>query len=117
MNKTLIYTALLAAVCSIQACYYDNEEELYGAGPTVTEARWTADIQPIVNASCAVAGCHVAGNGIPELTTYSLVKTIVDDSVFCQRVLVDQDMPPSQPLTAEDLAKVEAWLDAGALED
>ena len=116
MKKTLIYTALLAALFSVQACYYDNEEELYGT-IDVASATWSTDIQPLVNASCAVAGCHVDGNGIPVLDDYAGVKSIVDNGRFALRVITEGNMPPSTPLTAEQLAKVQAWLDAGALED
>ena len=116
MKKTLIYTALLAALFSVQACYYDNEEELYGT-TEVTAFKWSGDVQPIINTNCAVPGCHVAGNGLPVLDSYAGVKDIVDNGGFETRVLTDRDMPPSTPLNAEQLAKLQAWFDNGAPED
>lgn len=116
MKKSFLFCALGAAILSMQACYYDNEEELYpNDGITANQARWGAEVEPIVSASCAVAGCHVSGTGLPDLTSYSGVKGIVDNGKFANRVLNLQDMPPSAPLTASQRATLQLWIDEGAL--
>jgi hypothetical protein len=100
----------------LSACYKDKEDLLYGNTDCIIEGvSFAADIKPIIDASCATAGCHVqggSGNGIFE--NYSQVKAKVDNGSMRQRVVVQQDMPPSTPLTACQLAHFEQWLNEGA---
>lgn len=78
---------------------------------------YSATVQPIINAKCAIPGCHTAtgGNNIP-LATYTQVKAKVDNGSFRNRVLVIANMPPAPlaPLPADEKEKLQCWLDAGA---
>ena len=115
-----LYSILLSLVLILlTACYYDNVEELYpGGGPCdVSNVTYTLDIQPMIDTNCAISGCHVAGTGRVNLTTYTGLKNIVDDGRLVTRVIVQKDMPPSQPLSKCQMDKIQAWIDQGAPEN
>jgi len=107
--KKLSYTAGLLLLFS--ACYFDKEEELYpndfGAIDT-SNVTYSGKIAPIISSSCATSGCH------PDFASYSNLKVRVDNGNFANRVLVKKDMPPSGPLSANQLAQIQKWLNQGA---
>ncbi|QEH32509.1 hypothetical protein OJF2_09860 [Aquisphaera giovannonii] len=96
------------------------DERKGGAGTTPT---YTKDILPILQKSCM--NCHRSRQVGPfSLETYEQAKKRADDIAA---VAGDRSMPPWQPkagkgprlkhdpsLTAADVAKLEAWADAGA---
>jgi hypothetical protein len=94
----------------ITACYNDKEELLYpndfGLADTSSVATYTGFVKPLVVARCV--SCH-AGFG-----NYAGLKIVVDNGKFANRVLVKKDMPSGGPLSAEQLAKLDKWLKAGA---
>ena len=96
----------------LQACYYDNEEELYPgfSACDTTNVDFGNEIQPIINTNCAISNCHVPGMGLVDLTTYSGVIGIVDNGSLEQRVIIQKDMPPSGPLNNCDIKKIETWI-------
>ncbi|MGC4057612.1 MAG: hypothetical protein QM743_05745 [Chitinophagaceae bacterium] len=99
------------------SCYKDNKETMYpplGACDT-TNTTWSADIQPMVQASCAKSGCHdaSASAGI-NLTTYSGAKSIVDDGRFL-RVIEDGSMPQGASKWDDcSINKLRRWINNGA---
>lgn len=108
-------------VLALSGCYYDNEEELYPGvcvvGDATVAGYWTSTVNPIIQSRCAIPGCHVAGGTGPgDFTQYVNVKAKVDDGTFQQLVLQLKSMPPTGPLPACDLQKLQAWVDAGAPE-
>lgn len=114
MNK-LVYL-LLCTLFSLTGCYYDIEAELYPVDPAceTTALSYTGNIKQIVDANCAVSGCHVEGTGRANLTTYAGLKQIADNGLIHQKVVVEQSMPPSGPLPDCEMRQIEAWLSAGA---
>lgn len=108
---------LLLLSLSFTACYFDNEEELYGPVTCdVSSVTYATDIVPIINTSCATSGCHVAGGSGPgDFTTYTGLKAKVNNGSFENRVLVQKNMPPSGPLSDCTEAKLQKWIDDGAL--
>ena len=109
----LLITLFLGAI--LNGCYYDVEEELYPV-VVVDSATYTTDIRPIINASCAISGCHIpGGTGVGDFTSYEGVKLKVDQGSFRTRVLDQRNMPPGFALIGSDLQKIEIWLNDGAL--
>ena len=111
------------------ACTYDQYEvpQPAPAGPAPADTTnsamtrcdslnvtYTLTVKPIMDASCTTSGCHSAGSGNGDYTTYAGLKAKVDNGSFKQRVLEDKNMPPGGPLSAETLEKLQCWLDAGA---
>lgn len=120
-TKRLIMDKLMQALkfmvlIALSACYYDSEEELYPNQTCDTsDITFQAVIKPIVDANCALSGCHVPGTGRVDYTTYQGIKIVADDGRLRQRVVIERTMPPSGPLSACDRSKIEIWLDQGAL--
>lgn len=112
----------MAAVCllslSMQRCYYDVEEEIYGpvTGCDTIPPTFTNSIEAITAANCATQGCH--GGLSPAaglfLETYPQVKAIADNGRLMERAVVQRTMPPTQPLSECDRLALEAWILAGA---
>lgn len=78
-----------------------------------------ADVVSIMNANCSFYGCHSAGSGLGDFTSYSGVKAKVDNGQFQERVLYLMDMPPTyssgpKSLSNEDIQKLQCWIDDGA---
>ena len=109
---------MLAALLLLAGCYYDDEASLY---PEATDCHfdtvtYSLDIIPIVNANCAIPGCHVSGTGRVDFTTYKGIKSVADDGRLEQNALVSKIMPPTA-LSYCDRSKIEAWLQDGAPEN
>ncbi|MEQ8625312.1 MAG: hypothetical protein RJQ00_00225 [Vicingaceae bacterium] len=107
----------LLFICLLTSCYYDNEEELYPNAPEcdTTVVTFSVDVQPIISASCAISGCHVAGGtGSGNFQTYSGIKSKVDVGSFMNRVIVQQNMPPNGDLSSCELEQLKIWIDEGA---
>ena len=107
-----IFLLIFVAGYLLNGCNYDNEEELYpdSFNCSVGDVSYDLVIKPIVDANCAISGCHVAGTGRKDLSNYQGMKDIVDDGRLNERVIVNQDMPPSGPLSKCNIAKIEAWI-------
>lgn len=115
-NIRFLFSFGLVLVLSLSSCYYDKEDLLYGNDDcTVNSVSYSVDIEPIINTSCAISGCHVqggSGNGIFD--SYAGVKAKVDNGSFRQRVIVERDMPPTAPLSNCQIKYIEQWLNEGA---
>lgn len=68
-------------------------------------------VKPIIDASCAFAGCHVAGFPWGNYTTYAGMTPFLNPSLFENEVIVTMDMPDgSLTLTPEELEIMECWV-------
>lgn len=101
------------------ACYYDNAEELYPldtmyVSDTAAAISWATDVKPVVNANCAISGCHASGNGVGRqpLSTYDEMKKAVDNFSLKQRV-ESGSMPPSGSLSTTDKNTIIEWINNG----
>jgi hypothetical protein len=117
-HKRLGLLGLLLGCICLHSCYYDVESELYPGGCEVpTQLTYTEHIKPIIDASCAISGCHVSGGDGPgNYTTYAGLQSSLDDGSFNQRVLVDRDMPPNGSLTDCQIQFINQWIQNGAAE-
>lgn len=119
--KIFKYSIFFILLLSLEACYYDKEDELYeyynlhNNCNTVSTVKYSVHIQPIIKGNCAISGCHTAGgsgNGIFD--NYAGIKAKVDNGSLRQRVVVDKSMPPSQALNNCQIQLINAWIDAAA---
>lgn len=118
MKRRSLLFLIPALALLAPGCYYDNEEELYpNSFCDTANVTWSGTIQPLMQASCAIPGCHVPGGQSPDLSTYTAVKAKADDGGL-RGVIIDGTpffMPnPPVGLPACDRLKVDAWLRAGA---
>ena len=84
------------------------------------------DVDPIIQARCAISGCHVAGTAQPDYTIFAELQSRAHNNPLGirQRVKTD-DMPrqagndtqPGDPLSAQEKALIFCWIDEGALDN
>jgi hypothetical protein len=71
--STLLFT--------LQACYYDNEDDLYPPAATVScdtsNVTYTGTIKSFFDNKCATSGCHQPGLQSPDLTTFATASAAV----------------------------------------
>ena len=113
MKKKLLY--VLTGIIVVSGCYYDKEELLYpdGINCATVPARFSADVNPIIQSRCAISGCHAAGstNGRGPLTSYDLIKNA---AVEIKAAVVSKFMPQGSSLTPIEIKTISCWVDAGA---
>lgn len=114
-----IRAALLAGLFLImgQACYYDNEKELYGtAVPCDTLAvSYSTEIQGIITNNCQ--GCHNNQSASGNLNLESTASRTANIAKILDRIgrsagdpLV---MPTSGPMSTCNINKIRAWSNQG----
>lgn len=78
------------------------------------------EIFPLITSTCAMSGCHDAVShreGV-NLTSYTRIVyyvkkgNAVNSSLF--RIIASGEMPPSIPWTADQLSKLQKWINQGA---
>ena len=109
--------AIVLIVLSIGACSSENEEELFGdkdsAGePLPAVVSLSTDIVPIMDAKCAIPGCHVAGNTFPNLSVKSVIISQADRVKV--RTRVGGGMPRTGSITNFQRDLIAKWVDDGA---
>ncbi|MDZ4807246.1 MAG: hypothetical protein SGI96_03155 [Bacteroidota bacterium] len=117
MSKALVVTIILVISVFITiSCSKDNGG---GGGSTtldcstVTNKAYAANISPIIQASCNVAGCHAAGsvNGPGPITNHAQVSA----SASAIRTAVSSGrMPQGSTLTTAQKNSILCWIDSGA---
>ena len=125
-NKISAAGLLLFALfmISLQGCYYDNEEYLYvdSANCNTTDMSYSADVWPVINASCT--GCHGGANpsGNISLENYDQIAASAAISPGNYGSLYgaishasgNSPMPKnSNMLPACTIARIKAWIDQG----
>ncbi|OQP42764.1 hypothetical protein A4H97_11405 [Niastella yeongjuensis] len=97
------------------SCTYDKEELL---NPPPKNACDTlnatfAKVQSIMTTKCSTSRCHgvAAAKGGAVLETYDQIKAKADR--IKQRALIEKTMPPSSPLSSNEIAVLQCWFDSG----
>lgn len=94
------------------SCVYDNVEELYGETECPPEGTsFDQTIEPIIESSCAVSGCHVTGQQQPTLESYA---QIVSNAEKIKARTSNGTMPPSSSglsLTQAEIDAIACWVD------
>lgn len=117
---------LLMPICMLilAGCYYDKEDQLYpspvaGSGCDTANISYAKDIAPILNANCALGGCHdaVTKSYNHDLSNYDGVVASVKTGRFLGSVMQDAGylaMPKSAAKLGDcELSKISAWINAG----
>lgn len=116
IKKSLL---LLFTVLLINACYYDNGEELVieSTDCDTTNMTYTQNIEPIISSYCV--GCHSgsAPSGNISLETYNHVKQSADNGDLLGTI---KHMPaysamPKNSAQLDDctISQIEAWINSG----
>jgi hypothetical protein len=101
-------------------CYYDKEEELYGANPCDTNnVSYSNTVSGLMN-MYGCLGCHSESNpsGNIILANYAGIKIkVADGSLWGSINHISGFKPMPQAagkMSTCDLSKIKAWIDAGA---
>ena len=112
---SILFTFIILLFCS---CEYENEEDLFPFDPNTCEldlVSYKIHIEPIINKSCAISGCHIQGGlGTGTLTSYNDVKRDVNSGTFQREVFVNMTMPQNSSLPKCELDQLMKWVLDGA---
>ena len=118
MSKALVLTIILAISFFITiSCSKDGGGGGGGSTTldcsTITNKAFAANVDPIIQGSCNIAGCHAAGsvNGPGPLTNYNQVfnaRSTVRSAISSGR------MPQGSSLTTAQKNSILCWIDSGA---
>jgi hypothetical protein len=115
MKKTIIALLTLSFMFGLGGCYYDKEEVLYpGSSECQLNAKFAANVNPIIQAKCATTpDCHASGstNSAGPLTSYTEIHNL---SAVIRGQIVSGIMPKTGSLTSTELQTIVCWIDSGA---
>lgn len=107
----------LILVQSLQSCYYDNEQFLYGENvcDTTVAVTYNEQIKSIMDLRCASSACH--GGPYPandvNLTTYSGVRYATESLGLLCSIRHEAGCLPmpkdEEPLSSCDISLIEKW--------
>jgi hypothetical protein len=118
MKKALIY--LLVCVSSTLVILSCSKSDNGGGGGgssldcnTVTNKAFAADVNPIIQSRCAIAGCHAAGstNSGGPFTNYT---EIFNKRSNIRTQVSSGRMPQGSSLTTAQKNSIICWIDSGA---
>ncbi len=108
--------SLLVLLAGLSGCFYDKEELLYPGTvdcSSVNES-FNINVQPIIQNSCAIAGCHDAAstNKGGPFTNYNLIK---NKASIIKSQVTSGAMPQGSSLSANQIQLISCWVNSGAL--
>ena len=115
-SKCIIFA--IGMVTVVNACYYDNEVDLYPDNCSTTGVTYSGYVKPFIDNNCS---CHVKGsiNGGVNLDGYILMKTYVSNGKFIKSIKHESGVSPMPPSTTKtgacEISKLDAWITGGAL--
>lgn len=123
MKRTLTICSLALLTLAGAGCYNDNLEDMYpnSAGNCQLDSvTFSTTIQPIINQSCAIAGCHDAASMVAgfDLSTYAGVQAIANNGRLVATTTHASGSSPmpknSDKLSDCKLSQIQKWVSAGA---
>lgn len=126
MKKFFLPALLVVSMNGIllTGCYNDNEEDLYPNNTcNTTNVTYTLTVKPIIQANCAISGCHTVASapssaGI-QLEDYTGLKAIVTSNQLLGAINHESGfsaMPKNAgKLSSCALNQIKKWVDDGAL--
>jgi hypothetical protein len=104
----------------VSGCYYDKEDLLYGnINCDTANVTYTQTIRSILtNNSCMSCHAGTGASGGINLDTYTNVKAIADNGKLYGSITHAPGyvaMPQGGTMSACDIKKIKAWIDAGSV--
>ncbi|MGZ3866985.1 MAG: hypothetical protein ACXVC6_09885 [Bacteroidia bacterium] len=127
--KKVVSAVVIVLSVILTSCWYNHKwEEMHPngqlAGPpapcdTAGTISYSVTVQPIIQAKCATAGCHV----LHAQTNFNVFSNVVTDAqrtdgsdIMTRMNLPTSDplyMPQSSTMTSCDVAKIRVWINQG----
>ncbi|MBI1783351.1 MAG: hypothetical protein HYR66_18605 [Sphingobacteriales bacterium] len=119
MKKTSLFLSFCVVLTVLFSCSKGNSTSggtnNGGGGTTVDcstiNAKFNADVLPIIQGSCAITGCH-NGTQSPRLTTYD---EIAANASIVNSQVQSGIMPKTGSLTTSQKNIIICWVQSGAL--
>lgn len=113
----LAWLAIVTAVSGSCNKGEDNNPEPNPIPPS--NPTYVTDIKRIVDAKCAISGCHDGNSGVVNLLEYGPLKAKAEEGKIKNYVLELNIMPPASAgqLTENEKKKLQCWLDNDAPEN
>ncbi len=113
-----IFALVFGGIILPISCISERVEPKVDCDKTIS---YEEEAKAVINRTCAYVGCHDGQHGIDDfkdfaaLSTY-LNKTANNKNTFKNRVVINQDMPPSnipseREITSEELAILTCWIE------
>jgi len=113
MNFNTNYLFLALCLFSV-ACNTSKKTAAVKESNDMPLVSYKNSIMPIVEAKCAVSGCHIQGFHEGDFTIFEELKKQADRGKLRRLVIDNRSMPPDQPLDAKEIKLIDAWLKQGA---
>jgi hypothetical protein len=119
IKNTLKFFPVLLLIFGIQACYYDNTEELYPMEPDcdTTNVTFSGDVWPVINSNCIICHSGSAPQGNVSLENYQDIVTAANNGSLLGVIRHDDgwpEMPKGGGMLPEcDITKIEIWVEEG----
>jgi len=115
MKKLFLTSIILSGLFAINSCYYDKEDLLYPVTVdcATVNASYATNVSPLILSKCSYSGCHSAGSSAGGLVLESYTQVANSAGGINQRCIIEKTMPPSNPLTPNEIAILTCWINAG----
>lgn len=78
----------------------------------LTGTSLSMDVMPIINANCAVSGCHDGKSGIPD---WSDTENVIQSASLIKQRTQNKTMPPAgRSITDDEIQTIACWVNDGA---
>jgi hypothetical protein len=114
MKRTYATAMAVMAMCIyLLACSKDGDENNTVDCNNVSNKSFAADVNPIIQSSCNVTGCHATGstNGPGPLTNYTQV---FNARTAIRTAVSSGTMPKASSLPTSQKNSIICWIDSGA---
>ncbi|HEX6333099.1 MAG TPA: hypothetical protein VFZ78_02670 [Flavisolibacter sp.] len=107
-----VFCLVVTAAIIVIGCSKSNDPVGTGLDCS-TPKSFANDVNPIIQSSCALTGCHASGsnNGPGALTTY---QQVFDHRTSIRNAVASGAMPKNGSLTTAQKNAVLCWIDSGA---
>lgn len=111
MKKVSLILGIGIITLTIVSCGEPLVPKCDGSTPT-----YEGSIKVIIDNNCTGGLCHDNGSNKGDFTSYSGLKTVIDNGKFKTEVLVDQSMPRNGNLSQEEINAIQCWMENDYLE-
>jgi hypothetical protein len=118
--SAIVLTILASSI--IGGCYYDEVQPADESLPQ--NVSFANDVEPILVAKCSFTGCHdavpahdptlVAGQAYAGIIEGHYVNTVAPKESILYTMVASGEMPPSGPLSNNEVKTILAWITEGA---
>ena len=109
MKKNLLILGIAFGSVFMQSCTQGEANENTTGDCGTENYTYDDNVASIITSKCA--SCHAHGGQSSALTTYAEVEASLQR--VKARAVTDKTMPPSSPLSDNEIQKISCWIDNG----